>query len=143
MAPAPAAAEPGGAGESREFRGRRVLLVDDDVRELLRLTPLLEGWGMEVTAAGSVEEALQTLDSDAPFEVALMDMHLPELQGAGGVERLHGHPAGTGRPVVAILAADADPALREYCEQAGACTVLPGPTPPEALRAALRTLLGR
>ncbi|RCX23914.1 signal transduction histidine kinase [Thioalbus denitrificans] len=142
-AAAPAAAEPGGAGESREFRGRRVLLVDDDVRELLRLTPLLEGWGMEVTAAGSLEEALQTLDSDAPFEVALMDMHLPELQGAGGLERLHGHPAGAGLPVVAILAADADPALREYCEQAGACTVLPGPTPPEALRAALRTLLGQ
>ena len=63
------------------FNGARILLVDDDMRNLLALTPVLEGWGLEVIAAGDGEEALETLAEESDVAVALLDVMMPGLDG--------------------------------------------------------------
>lgn len=63
------------------FNGARILLVDDDMRNLLALTPVLEGWGLDVIAAGDGEEALETLAEESDVAVALLDVMMPGLDG--------------------------------------------------------------
>lgn len=64
-----------------DFSGAKVLLVDDDMRNLLALTPVLEGWGLEVIAAGDAEEALETLADEPDVSVALLDVMMPGMDG--------------------------------------------------------------
>ncbi len=64
-----------------DYPGTRVLLVDDDMRNLLALTPLLERWGITVMAAGDGHEALETLETGGDFDLVLMDIMMPELDG--------------------------------------------------------------
>ncbi|MCU7857244.1 MAG: response regulator, partial [Candidatus Thiodiazotropha sp. (ex Lucinoma borealis)] len=63
------------------FAGRRILVVDDDLQNLLALTPQLETWGFEVAAAGDGQEAIDTLSEDPEFSLVLMDIMMPELDG--------------------------------------------------------------
>jgi len=63
------------------FNGARILLVDDDMRNLLALTPVLEGWGLDVIAAGDGEEALETLAEESDVAVALLDVMMPGMDG--------------------------------------------------------------
>jgi len=64
-----------------DFMGARILLVDDDMRNLLALTPVLEGWGLDVIAAGDAEEALETLAEESDIAVALLDVMMPGMDG--------------------------------------------------------------
>ena len=64
-----------------DFKGARVLLVDDDMRNLLALTPILEEWGLNVIAAGDGEEALETLLDEPNIVVALLDVMMPGMDG--------------------------------------------------------------
>lgn len=64
-----------------DFMGARILLVDDDMRNLLALTPVLEGWGLDVIAAGDAEEALETLAEESDVAVALLDVMMPGMDG--------------------------------------------------------------
>jgi len=63
------------------FNGARILLVDDDMRNLLALTPVLERWGLDVLAAGDAEEALETLLDEPDIAVALLDVMMPGMDG--------------------------------------------------------------
>ncbi len=64
-----------------DFKGARILLVDDDMRNLLALTPILEGWGLNVIAAGDGEEALETLADEQDIALALLDVMMPGMDG--------------------------------------------------------------
>jgi len=64
-----------------DFMGAKILLVDDDMRNLLALTPVLEGWGLDVIAAGDGEEALETLTEEPDIAVALLDVMMPGMDG--------------------------------------------------------------
>lgn len=64
-----------------DFKGAKILLVDDDIRNLLALTPILEGWGLEVVAAGDGEEALETLAEESDVAIALLDVMMPGMDG--------------------------------------------------------------
>ncbi len=64
-----------------DFKAAKVLLVDDDMRNLLALTPVLEGWGLDVFAAGDAEEALETLAEVPDVAVALLDVMMPCMDG--------------------------------------------------------------
>jgi signal transduction histidine kinase/ActR/RegA family two-component response regulator len=96
----PAAAEPEPA--SIDFHGRRLLLLDNDVRRLLRLTPMLEEWGMEVVAVGDSDEALEALD-ERPFDVALIDFEMPGLDACATIENMRSHKAHGELAVIALL----------------------------------------
>ena len=100
------------SGSDEVFAGKRILVVDDDVRNVFALTSALEGRGMEVRYAENGRDALEALEADegGGAEVAFSDgtvltvaPHPREeawqLQGAGGLEGLvYRCPAGGGRP---------------------------------------------
>ena len=108
------------------FPGRRVLVVDDDVRNLLALTPLLEGWGIEVTAAGDGREALETLEADPRFDLVLMDLMMPEFDGYDTIRRMRSTPELSKLPVVALTArTSAEDMHRCYAVGANDCLAKP------------------
>jgi CheY-like chemotaxis protein len=81
-----------------------VLVVDDDLRNLLALTPLLEAWDIEVAAAGAGREALETLREDGNFDLVLMDLMMPVLDGFETIRAIRADSRLPAVPVVALSA---------------------------------------
>ena len=121
---------------SANYQGARVLLVDDDVRNLLALTPLLEQWGLDVMAAGDGEEALETLATADPFDVLLMDIMMPGMDGYEVIRRLRKQTGFADLPVIALTAKASDED-RQHCLAAGANDCVVKPLEPQALKLAL------
>ena len=90
------------------FNGARILLVDDDMRNLLALTPLLEGWGLEVIAAGDGEEALETLAEEDDVAVALLDVMMPGLDGLALAGAIREQPRFATLPCIGLSARAGD-----------------------------------
>ena len=61
--------------------GRKVLIVDDDVRNIFALSSVLERRGMTVLSAGTGREAISTLESTPDIAIVLMDIMMPEMDG--------------------------------------------------------------
>lgn len=102
-APAPKwAANKSAPPPAANFNGRRVLLVDDDVHTLLELTPVLEGWSIIVAAAGDGQEALETLADDVAFDLILMDLDMPSMDGFEATRRIRQDARLSGIPVIAL-----------------------------------------
>ena len=79
--------------ELASIRGLKVLVVDDNATNRRILTELALGWGMEVRAAASGPEALGWLRDAEIFDVAVLDMHMPDMDGemlAREIHRLQG-----------------------------------------------------
>ena len=106
------------AAASVSLAGRRILLVDNDVDNLLRLTPMLEGWGMSVTAAGDTDEALSVLEEDEAFSVVLMDVKMPCSEAYDTIQSIREEVG----PDVALLVlmTSTDSGARRSCLEAGA-----------------------
>ncbi|MBS0319991.1 MAG: GAF domain-containing protein, partial [Proteobacteria bacterium] len=81
-------------GEQPELTGKRLLAVDDNATNRRILTLQSEKWGMSARAAASADEALQWLDVDeVPFDVAILDMHMPGMDGVELAKRIRArHP---------------------------------------------------
>ncbi|MCP5409270.1 MAG: response regulator [Chromatiaceae bacterium] len=118
--------------ESR-IAGKRVLLVDDDIRDLLNLTPTLESWGLEVTAAGDGVEALEVLQEDDEFALVLMDIMMPKLDGYDTIKQIREHEQFRNLAIIA-LTAKADASDRERCLAAGANDFITKPVVAEVLK---------
>jgi len=125
---------------SADYHGARILLVDDDVRNLLALTPLLEQWGLEVMAAGDGEEALETLATAGPFDVLLLDIMMPGMDGYEVIRQLRKQPGSAALPVIA-LTAKASEEDRQQCLAAGASDCVVKPLDPRVLKLALDEIL--
>ncbi|MGD2137131.1 MAG: response regulator [Gammaproteobacteria bacterium] len=121
-----------------DYQGARVLLVDDDVRNLLALTPLLEQWNLEVMAAGDGQEALDTLETDRDFDLVFMDIMMPGMDGYEVIAELRRQSRFSRLPVIALTArAAADDWQR--CLDAGASDCIVKPLDP----AELKTMIDR
>ncbi len=126
--------------QSEEFLGKRVLLVDDDLHNLLALTPLLESWGMEVTAAGDGKEALETLADDTDFSIVLMDIMMPEMDGYDTIRVIRNEQKLSGLVIIA-LSAKTSGEDRDRCIQAGADAFIPKPIDESDLKALIKSYL--
>ena len=85
-----------------DLAGRSVLVVDDNATNRRILVTLLQRWGMAATATGSPREALGWIVDGRSFDLAILDMHMPELDGLGLATALRGTEAGASTPVVIL-----------------------------------------
>ena len=76
-----------------DLRGRKVLVVDDDVRNIFALGSVLERHGMDVLTAQTGREAIATLEATPDIAMVLMDIMMPEMDGYPDHP---GHPPGPG-----------------------------------------------
>lgn len=118
------------------YPGCRVLLVDDDIRNLLALTPVLESWGITVVAAGDGREALDTLAEDHAFDLIFMDLMMPKMDGLETMQQIKSDSSLSAIPVIALTAKTADDD-RQRALDSGACDFLAKPVEPADLKLAL------
>jgi len=122
--------------------GRKVLIVDDDVRNIFALSSVLERRGMTVLTAGTGREAIATLESTPDFAIVLMDIMMPEMDGYETMQVIRQNPSFRRLPIIA-LTAKAMKGDREKCLEAGASEYLAKPVNTEQLLSALRMWLHR
>jgi HAMP domain-containing protein/signal transduction histidine kinase/CheY-like chemotaxis protein len=118
-----------------DLDGRKILVVDDDVRNLFAVTTLLEHRGARVIPARSGQEALEALDGDLTIEMVLMDVMMPEMDGYQATREIRVRRRTL--PVIA-LTAKAMPGDREKTLEAGCNDFVPKPVEPDRL---LETML--
>jgi signal transduction histidine kinase len=139
----PSVAEPA-AGErplpDARFDGQRVLVVGGSMDELLALTPLLEGWGLSVGAAGDAAEAIDSLHDETDCALVLLDVAPPGTEACVTIRRIREAVMPKRLPVLAM----ADPTVpAPGCEGVGATELLIKPLDPAALREAIARHCGR
>jgi len=122
--------------------GKRVLVVDDDVRNIFALSSVLERRGMNVLTASTGREAIATLESTPDVAITLMDIMMPEMDGYETMQVIRQNPAFRRLPIIA-LTAKAMKGDREKCLEAGASEYLAKPVNTDQLLSALRMWLHR
>jgi HAMP domain-containing protein/CheY-like chemotaxis protein/signal transduction histidine kinase len=122
--------------------GRKVLVVDDDVRNIFALSSVLERRGMTVLTAGTGREAIATLESTPDMAIVLMDIMMPEMDGYETMQVIRQNSLFRRLPIIA-LTAKAMKGDREKCLEAGASEYLAKPVNTEQLLSALRMWLHR
>jgi HAMP domain-containing protein/CheY-like chemotaxis protein/signal transduction histidine kinase len=122
--------------------GKKVLVVDDDVRNIFALSSVLERRGMVVLTAGTGREAIATLESTPGIAIVLMDIMMPEMDGYETLQVIRQNPDFRRLPIVA-LTAKAMKGDREKCLEAGASEYLAKPVNTEQLLSTLRMWLHR
>jgi CheY-like chemotaxis protein/nitrogen-specific signal transduction histidine kinase len=122
--------------------GRKVLVVDDDVRNIFALSSVLERRGMTVLSAGTGKEAIETIETTPDLAIVLMDIMMPEMDGYETMQVIRQNPSLRRLPIIA-LTAKAMKGDRERCLEAGASEYLAKPVNTEQLLSALRMWLHR
>ena len=122
--------------------GRKVLIVDDDVRNIFALSSVLERRGMNILTAGTGREAIDTVESTDDLAIVLMDIMMPEMDGYETMQLIRQDPKFRRLPIIA-LTAKAMKGDREKCLEAGASEYLAKPVNTEQLLSALRMWLYR
>jgi CheY-like chemotaxis protein len=122
--------------------GKKVLVVDDDVRNIFALSSVLERRGMIVLTAGTGREAIATLESTPDVAIVLMDIMMPEMDGYETMQVIRQNPIFGRLPIIA-LTAKAMKGDREKCLEAGASEYLAKPVNTDQLLSALRMWLHR
>jgi HAMP domain-containing protein/CheY-like chemotaxis protein len=129
-------------GSNAVLRGRRVLVVDDDARNIFALTSLLENHEMDVVTATNGRQAIELIDRTPDLSVVLMDIMMPEMDGYETMREIRKNPAFRTLPILA-LTAKAMKGDREKCLQAGASDYIAKPVNTEQLLSLLRVWLYR
>ncbi len=114
------------------LKGRKVLVVDDDIRNIFAMTSLLERYGMEVISAENGKDAIVALEKAGDIEVALMDIMMPEMDGYDTMRAIRLNPGFRSLPIIA-LTAKAMKGDREKCIEAGASDYVAKPVDSERL----------
>jgi HAMP domain-containing protein/CheY-like chemotaxis protein/signal transduction histidine kinase len=122
--------------------GRKVLLVDDDARNIFALSSVLERRGMLVLTATTGKEAIAMVETTPDLAIVLMDIMMPEMDGYQTMGEIRNRPSLRRLPIIA-LTAKAMKGDREKCLEAGASDYLAKPVNTEQLLTALRMWLHR
>jgi HAMP domain-containing protein/signal transduction histidine kinase/DNA-binding response OmpR family regulator len=121
---------------------KRVLVVDDDVRNIFALSSVLERHGMHVVTAGNGQEAVQRIEQDDDIALVLMDIMMPGMDGYETMRAIRQRPASRSLPMIA-LTAKAMKGDREKCLEAGASDYIAKPVHTDQLLSLLRLWLHR
>jgi len=129
-------------GSDAVLRGRRVLIVDDDARNIFALTSLLENHEMEVVTATNGRQAIDLINETEGLSVVLMDIMMPGMDGYETMREIRKNPEFRTLPILA-LTAKAMKGDREKCLGAGASDYIAKPVNTEQLLSLLRVWLYR
>jgi HAMP domain-containing protein/signal transduction histidine kinase/DNA-binding response OmpR family regulator len=125
-----------------ELRGKKVLIVDDDLRNIFAMTSKLERWDLTVVRAENGKQALDMLDRVPDVDLVLMDIMMPEMDGFETMRAIRGREAFRSLPIIA-LTAKAMKEDRRKCLEAGASDYLAKPVASDQLLSMLRVWLSR
>jgi signal transduction histidine kinase/CheY-like chemotaxis protein/HAMP domain-containing protein len=128
--------------DDASLHGRKILLVDDDVRNIFSLTSALEQHGLEVIFAENGREAIERLKDELEVDIMLVDIMMPEMDGYETMREIRSYPEYRDLPIVAVTA-KAMKGDREKCLEAGANDYIAKPVDLDQLLAVLRVQLGR
>jgi signal transduction histidine kinase/HAMP domain-containing protein/ActR/RegA family two-component response regulator len=118
------------------FAGTKVLVVDDDYRNIFAMTALLEGGNAEVMIAESGHDALATLEKRPHVDVVLMDIMMPVMDGYATTRAIRELDHYKDVPIIAVTG-KVTPGERDRCIDAGANDYVPKPVDSAELVAAL------
>jgi CheY-like chemotaxis protein len=121
--------------------GRKVLVVDDDVRNIFAMTSVLEANGLDVIYAENGQAGIDALLKDPSIDLVLMDVMMPGMDGYETMRAIRANPAFRGLPIVAVTA-KALKDDRAKCIEAGASDYLPKPVATEKLLDLIRLWTG-
>jgi len=127
--------------ENEMLKERRVLVVDDDMRNVFAMTKVLEDAGLVVSQAENGQAALDAIESaDVDFELILMDIMMPVMDGIEAIGFIRQLVPYQSTPIIA-LTAKAMPGDRHKCIEAGASEYLTKPIDTDKLLSILRVWL--
>jgi CheY-like chemotaxis protein len=127
---------------SAVLEGRKILLVDDDVRNLFALASLLEDRGIEVVFGETGKEALAALERHPDTDLVLMDIMMPDMDGYQTTAAIRGMPRFRDLPIIA-LTAKAMQGDREKSLRSGASDHITKPVDPGRLLMVLKSWMAR
>ncbi|WP_254450376.1 response regulator [Cohnella herbarum] len=108
------------------FVGKRILLVEDDMRNIFALSNVLSAYNLDVTFAENGKESLEILRQDQSFDLILMDIMMPEMDGYQTMKEIRAMPHFEKLPIIA-LTAKAMKEDRQKCLDAGASDYISKP----------------
>ncbi|MCU1352726.1 MAG: sensor hybrid histidine kinase [Acidimicrobiales bacterium] len=123
-----------------DFEGTRILVVDDDFRNIFALTALLERGRASVTVAESGADAIAILEQAPDIDIVLMDIMMPVMDGYDTIRAIRDIDRFTTLPIIAVTGKVVD-GERERCIAAGATDYIPKPVDTAELIAVLRPWL--
>ncbi|HYF60238.1 MAG TPA: response regulator, partial [Burkholderiaceae bacterium] len=129
-------------GSTEPLRDRRILVVDDDARNIFALTTILENHDIQVLTATNGRQAIETIRSTPDLDAVLMDIMMPEMDGYETMRQIRSDPQTRTLPILA-LTAKAMKGDREKCLEAGASDYIAKPVNTEQLLSLLRVWLAR
>jgi CheY-like chemotaxis protein/signal transduction histidine kinase/HAMP domain-containing protein len=129
-----------GASADGVFKDRKVLIVDDDVRNIYALATVLEEAGMNVVFAENGREGIEVLKKTPDIGIVLMDVMMPEMDGYETMRAVRKMPEYRSLPILA-LTAKAMKGDREKCLAAGASDYVTKPVDPDQLLSLMRVWL--
>ncbi|WP_217139649.1 HAMP domain-containing protein [Streptomyces sp. AC627_RSS907] len=119
------------------FGGQKVLIVDDDIRNVFALTSVLEQHGLSVLYAENGREGIEVLEQHEDVAVVLMDIMMPEMDGYATTTAIRRMPQFAGLPIIA-LTAKAMKGDREKAIESGASDYVTKPVDPDHLLTVMR-----
>ena len=129
-------------GSNEVLRGRKVLVVDDDARNIFALTSLLESQDMEVMSTTNGRQAIELIQSTPDVSIVLMDIMMPEMDGYQTIREIRAEQEFRSLPILA-LTAKAMKGDREKCLDAGASDYIAKPVNTDQLLSLMRVWLFR
>ncbi len=124
------------------LQGKKVLVVDDDVRNIFALSSVLERHGMKVVTANTGKKAIGILEKTPDVSIVLMDIMMPEMDGYETMSVIRQKPEFKHLPILA-LTAKAMKGDREKCLQAGSSDYIAKPVNTDQLLSLMRVWLHR
>jgi CheY-like chemotaxis protein len=125
-----------------ELAGAKVVIVDDDIRNIFSLTSVLESHDVEVLHAERGKDGILILEQTPDVDVALIDIMMPEMDGYETMQQIRRRPGLAGLPLIAVTA-KAMKGDRQKCLDAGASDYIAKPVDIELLLALLRVWVAR
>ena len=120
--------------------GKKILITDDDVRNIFSLTKVLEKYKVEVVLAMDGKQALEQMKEHPDIDVILMDMMMPEMDGYQTIREIRKQPKLSRLPIIAVTAKSMI-GEREKCIEAGASDYISKPVDTDQLLSLLRVWL--